>query len=151
MTSNNNLKDGYYGAIARNIVFIVLIASVTPLVLVSVFILNEFQTSYKEKVGDQLELLVRKHKNNINSFLEEKLANIRFLAFNSSFAELSDESILKQKLAELHQTYDRVFVDLGVVNHQGRQVAYAGPYKFTNAQYHDTDWFKDAIEKPFFY
>ncbi|MGB9442962.1 MAG: ATP-binding protein [Desulfobacterales bacterium] len=150
MTLKNKSKNGHYGGIARNIVFIVLIVSVTPLVLVSVFILNEFQTSYKEKVGDQLELLVRKHKNNINSFLEEKLANIRFLAFNSSFAELSDESILKQKLAELHQTYDRVFVDLGVVNHQGRQVAYAGPYKFTNAQYHDTDWFKDAIEKPFF-
>ena len=150
MTSKNNLKDGYYGAIARNIVFIVLIASVTPLVLVSVFILNEFQTSYKEKVGDQLELLVRKHKQNINSFLAEKLANIRFLAFNSSFAELSEESILKQKLAELHQTYNRVFVDLGIVNHQGRQVVYAGPYKLTNVQYYEMDWFKKAIEKPFF-
>ena len=62
MTSKNKSKNGHYGGIARNIVFIVLIVSVTPLVLVSVFILNEFQTSYKEKVGDQLELLVRKHK-----------------------------------------------------------------------------------------
>lgn len=150
MTSNKKSNNSYYGVTARNIVFIVLVVSVTPLVLVSIFILNEFQTSYKEKVSDQLELLVRKHKQNIDAFLEEKLANIRYLAFNSSFSDLSDESILKQKLSTLHLTYDRAFVDLGVVNQQGRQIAYAGPYKFTNAQYTETDWFKDAVEKPFY-
>jgi two-component system NtrC family sensor kinase len=148
--ARNETGKGHYSRISRNIVLIFIAVSVTPLILVSLFILDDFRSSYEKKVGNQLELLVRKHKQNIDAFLEEKLANIRFLTTHSSYAELIDKAVLKQKLVALHLAYDLDFVDLGVVNSDGRQVAYAGPYEFTNVDYHETTWFKNAIKRPFY-
>ena len=59
---------------------------------------------------------------------------------------MDDDSIIGRNLLRLQNAYGTVFVDLGVVNEQGRQVAYVGPFKLENAIYADADWFKKAIE-----
>jgi two-component system NtrC family sensor kinase len=83
-------------------------------------------------------------------FLEEKLMDIRMLANANRFEELRDASILDRKFVEMQRAYDRSFVDLGVVNHEGRQIAYAGPHGLSGVSYSDTDWFKQAIGNPYF-
>jgi two-component system NtrC family sensor kinase len=50
---------------------------------------------------------------------------------------------------ELQRAFDRSFVDLGVVDHQGRQIAYAGPLELTGVDYSSAEWFKQAISNPF--
>jgi two-component system NtrC family sensor kinase len=114
------------------------------------FILDEFRTSYQKKLYDHLELLARKHKKNIDMFLEEKLMDIRLLASANRFEELSDPPTLNRKFVELQRAFDRSFVDLGVVDHTGRQIAYSGPHNLSGANYSDTDWFKGAIANPYF-
>jgi two-component system NtrC family sensor kinase len=42
-----------------------------------------------------------------------------------------------------------VFVDLGVVNAEGNQEAYAGPFKLAKASYGDADWFRTAVKTDF--
>jgi hypothetical protein len=69
-----------YSHLLRNVVLTILLTAITPTIIVSLFILDEFRTSYEKKVHDHLELLVRKHKKNIDMFLEEKLMDIRMLA-----------------------------------------------------------------------
>lgn len=83
-------------------------------------------------------------------FLEEKLMDIRLLAGSNRFEELSVESILDRKFVEMQRAFDRSFVDLGVVDHEGRQIAYAGPHNLTGVSYSDTEWFKQAIKSPYF-
>ena len=140
----------YYRSLLRNVVLTILLSAIIPTLAVSVFILNEFQSSYQKKVYDHLELLVRKHKKNIDLFLEEKLMDIRLLADANSFEELRDEQILKRRFAEMQRAFDRTFVDLGIIDHQGRQIAYAGPLELTGASYADTDWFQNAISSPYY-
>jgi two-component system NtrC family sensor kinase len=120
------------------------------MILVSGIILYQFQTSYHEKVYAHLETLVKKHKQNIDSFLKEKLGNIRSLAQTFSFGELSDESFLRDRLETLQQQYGPVFVDLGVINTHGIQVAYAGPFKLGKALYSEADWFQKAMKSKYF-
>jgi len=143
-------KTRYYRSLLRKVVLTILLSAITPTVIVSMFILNEFHTSYQKKVYDHLELLVRKHKKNIDMFLEEKLMDIRLLASSNRFEELSEESILNRKFVEFQRAFDRTFVDLGVVDHKGRQITYAGPHNLTDASYSDTKWFKQAITNPYF-
>ena len=131
-------------------VIAILLTAITPTVLVSIFILDAFRVSYKEKVYDHLDVLTRKHKRSIDIFLEEKLMDIRLLAKTNRFEELTDEVILNQKFNELQRAFDRSFVDLGVVDHQGRQIAYAGPFELTGVDYSSAQWFQQAINKPFF-
>ncbi len=143
-------KTRYYRSLLRNVVLTILLTAMTPTVIVSLFILDEFRSSYQKKVYDHLELLVRKHKKNIDLFLDEKLMDIRMLANMHSFAELREAATLNRKFDDLQRAFDRSFVDLGVVDHQGRQIAYAGPHDLTGVNYADTDWFQEAIRNSYF-
>ena len=150
MTWGSHKKDPYYKSLTRKMVLTVIIVSFTPMILVSSTILYQFHVSYHEKVAAHLEELVKKHKQNIDSFLNEKLGEIRFLVQNSEFENLCKESYLEQQLATLQQELDPVFVDLGMVNAKGLQIAYAGPFKLGKAQYSEAEWFKEAIQSQYF-
>jgi two-component system NtrC family sensor kinase len=132
---SENRRIKYYRSLLRNIVLTILLTAITPTVLISIFILDAFRVSYKEKVFDHLDVLTRKHKRSIDIFLEEKLMDIRLLAKTNRFADLTDEVTLNQKFNELQRAFDRSFVDLGVVDHQGRQIAYSGPLELTGVNY----------------
>ncbi|MBL7204449.1 MAG: two-component sensor histidine kinase [Desulfobacteraceae bacterium] len=140
-------SDGYYHSLRRNVLLTVVIVSITPMILVSALILYQFNVSYQEKVETHLKTLVKKHKQNINSFLREKSSDIRSLAKTFSFEKLSDESFLQDRLAILQEVYGPAFVDLGVINARGVQLAYAGPFKLGEAVYSSADWFKKAIKR----
>ncbi len=92
-----------------------------------------FQTDIKKDIAE------------IDIFLTEKLNDIRFTANLSTFDELSNEEFLRQKLASLRREFGTVFEDLGVVDDQGQQLAYAGPFKLEKADYSGAVWFKKAI------
>jgi two-component system NtrC family sensor kinase len=150
-TMNREEKnDRYYRSLLRNVVLTILFTAMIPTVTVSLFILHEFRSSFEKKAHDHLELLVRKHKKNIDMFLEEKLMDIRLQASAARFEELSNEATLYRKFLDLQSAYGRSFVDLGVVNHLGQQIAYAGPHNLSGAEYADSDWFKKAMRSPFF-
>ncbi len=140
----------YYHSLTRNMLLTVIIVSFTPMILVGGIILYQFQTSYHEKVHAHLEELVQKHKQNIDSFLQEKLGDIRFLADNFNFEELRDETCLTDKLESLQKEFGLVFVDLGVISENGIQIAYAGPFKLGKALYSQADWFQKAMKSKYF-
>ena len=127
MTNEKNKK--YYTSLSRNMALTVIVVSFTPMILVISILLHQFDRAYHEKTNAHLSLLVQKHRQNIDSFLTEKLSDIRFLATSSSFTQLSDNDFLRKQLAHLRKNYDDVFVDIGLVNEEGFQVAYAGPYE----------------------
>lgn len=140
----------YYRSLTRNMVTIMILVSFAPLLLISAIIGYRFETSYREKVLDHLEEVVQKHQQNINIFLNEKLAYIQVLANSYTFEQLSNEDFLEQKLRVLQDAYGGIFVDLGVVNNKGFQISYAGAYKLVKADYSQADWFKKAITRKYF-
>ncbi len=145
MEKDAESRNRYYRTLSRNIIVTILVASITPMVIVSIIILRDFKKSYRQKVNDHLALMAWNHKKNINFFLTEKLANIRMLANYHSIDHFKDSAFIKQKLAELQQSYDRVFVDLGLINDKGIQISYAGPHALTNADYSEAAWFQKAV------
>jgi two-component system, NtrC family, sensor kinase len=140
----------YYRSLTQKMILTIILVSVTPLILVSSTILYRFHVSYHEKVRAHLQELVLKHKQTIDNFLKEKLGDIRFLSETFCFDELKDASFLQDRLDMLQQSFGPVFVDLGVVNSQGLQVAYAGPFRLGEALYFEADWFKRAMKTRYF-
>ena len=149
MDKSKETKTTDYPAFFRKRIFIIIAVSITPMILVSGIILYQFNRSYHEKVHAHLAELVLKHKQNIDGFLVEKLGNIRVLAKTFSFEELRDESFLRDRLEILQRGYGPVFVDLGVINSQGLQVAYAGPFKLGKALYSTAGWFETAMKNEY--
>jgi len=150
MEQSKNKNDAYYRLLTRKMILTIIMVSLTPMILVSSIILYQYHTSYHEKVQAHLNELVLKHKQNIDNFLKEKLADIRFLAETFCFDELKEASFLQDRLEMLQQSFGPVFVDLGVVTSQGIQVAYAGPFRLGKALYFEADWFKRAMQTRYF-
>ena len=155
-TVNNNRpetappKDTLYRVLRRNMVLAILLAALTPLFLVSGLILEKFNRSYREKVQAHLQELVLKHRQNIDGFLNEQLNIIRYVAATTSFEQLGNEDYLQDVLSRLQQQFSGVFEDLGVVDEQGIQLAYAGPFKLLKAHYADAEWFEKAMARQAF-
>ncbi len=139
-----------FGLLKRDLTLYFILVSIVPMILVSYFVLYQFNVSYHEKVKDHLEELVRKHKQNIDNFLKDKLGTIQALAYNFDFDHIRDESFLKDQLEILLKSYGPVFVDLGVITSHGVQVAYAGPFKLGKADYKDAEWFQKAMERDYY-
>ena len=140
----------YYRSLTRNMLLAIILVSFAPLVLVVSIIGYKFETSYREKVFAHLKELIVRHEQRIDAFLHERLCNIALLARRYTFEQVSDEAVLERALHHFQSIYGSVFVDLGVVNDQGIQVAYAGPFKLERADYSKAAWFNDAIKSEYF-
>jgi two-component system, NtrC family, sensor kinase len=131
-------------------VLIIMIVTLTPGAIVMGVILKQYSEAYNEKVLSHLQELVSKHKQNINNFLNEKLADIQMIVTSVDFDTLSDDQRLEALLHTVQIQFNHVFVDFGLVDDKGIQVAYAGPYKLGKAHYADADWFKKAIASEYY-
>ncbi len=145
MTKTQNTNDSYTG-LRKRILASILVPSLIPLILVTAIILYEFHDSYQTKVRNHLAQIVLKQKQNINTFLQERLSNIQVVADNYSFSDLKKPETLQRQLKILQSHFDNVFVDLGLVNDQGVQIAYAGPFQLQDAVYDQAGWFSNALE-----
>src|SRR5210317_552642 len=137
---HNHMNDPYLRSLNRNIILIIIIVSMIPLILVSSTIYRQFRASYQEKVYDHLRELVHSHAQYIDSYLQEKLSDIRFMSDSCGRENLEDELFLQERLAKLQKDFGQDFVDLGVISAEGGQVAYAGPFKLGQADYANAEW-----------
>ncbi len=142
-------NKSYFKLFIKTRIISVFCFSVIPIILVSSIILYQFKTSYYEKIYVHLETLVKKHRLNIDSFLNEKLGDIRLIASSNNFDDLTNPEFLEQELAALQQAFGPVFVDLGVIDQEGAQLAYAGPFMLSEAVYSEAGWFKNAMQSQY--
>jgi two-component system NtrC family sensor kinase len=147
--SEQIVRNPHYRSLIRNMVLTIISVSLVPMVLVSSTLYIQFRDSYREKVNDHLRELVQKHKQNIDSFLQERLTDIRLMAARNGHERLKEPEFLQRNLQLLQQEYGSVFVDLGVVDAAGNQEAYAGPFKLAKAFYGDAEWFREVGRREF--
>ena len=147
MNGTDNKNGRYYRLLSRNMVLATVLVSITPLILTGAIMLAHFRDAYRQKVSQHIGELTQKHSQNIDSFLFDRLADIRVLARSYTPETLSDVEFLSKRLRVLREEYGGHFVDLGLVNDQGVQVAYAGPFSLTGAVYADADWFKQTLAR----
>ena len=141
----------FYQNLTRKIRLLILVVSFFPMVLTSGILCYRFHSDYRTRVNAHVSELVLKHTRNIDAFLLEKLGNIRYLA--RRFSDQSPESfqeVLAGSLAHLRDGYGEVFTDLGLVDSNGRQLAYEGPFRLGNADYSGAAWFRKAMENPYY-
>ncbi|MBF0497468.1 MAG: GHKL domain-containing protein [Deltaproteobacteria bacterium] len=143
-------KEQYYSSLTRKMILIVMLVSFAPLALIMALTGYEFHTSYKNKVIAHLEEIVRKHKQHVDGFLMEKLADLSLLASSFTPEVLSQEQFLQELLAHLRKGFGGTFADLGLVDEQGIQVAYAGPFNLGRANYMAAEWFIESKRSSYY-
>jgi len=85
----------------------------------------------------------------ISYFLSERLSALTFIVRDKTFEELNNPDELRRLLENLRESFGG-FVDLGVIDKDGVQTAYVGPYALQGRNYSDQQWCQEVLEKGFF-
>jgi len=133
-----------YNKLSRNLALGVIAVSIIPLVLVGVLVFVQFSSIYTEKIYAHLGVVVDKHRESIDAFLAGKQYEVLYLDKAFTFEQLTTPAFLERTLKDIQQQYGRVFVDLGVIDASGRQIAYAGPFDQLGADYSGESWYADS-------
>lgn len=137
-----------YRSIHHRVLFTLLFLSLTPLILLGIFCLDRVNTIYDEKIGSSIEAVTSSKRRALDTFLVERLAQIKTLVFTHDFSELSKPERLSD-IFTVMQNNSRSFIDLGVIDMAGRHVAYVGPFNLRDMNYAETGWFQDVRRKGF--
>ncbi len=143
-------RSAFYQELSRKIRILILVISFFPFTLTTGILFYRFNLTYTEKIQAHISELVQKHTQNIDTFLSEKLGNIRHLAYQLENNTQPPEQFLKTNLELLETEYPDSFTDISIVNEDGLQIAYEGPFNLKNADYKNSEWFQNAMEKPFY-
>ncbi|MBF0481521.1 MAG: two-component sensor histidine kinase [Desulfovibrionaceae bacterium] len=118
------------------------LVTIIPLLILAVFNYNQYQTALGAEINYPFTRLVSNTRRQLRSFLEDHKAALSFIVQDKSQAELRDPKQLRRIFANLKNTFGG-FVDLGLIDSEGVQKSYAGPYDLTGRDYHEERWFKD--------
>ena len=116
-----------------------------PLVITGAINLQQFQKVYRNKVDNELAVMIERHSFTIDSFIGDRLSDVRVITREHPIERLSDADFLRRVLNLMREEYHGAFVDLGLVNADGIQVAYAGPFNLEMADYSSAPWFEQAL------
>lgn len=135
-----------YKRIYRRLLLTLLLLALTPLAALGLFCLDRLDAIYDEKISAGIEAVASSKHRALDTFMVERVAQIKTLAFTHPYAELSDPARLS-RIFSVMQNNSRSFVDLGIIGMDGRHVAYVGPFDLRDADYADTPWFREVLRK----
>ncbi|PIE68624.1 MAG: two-component sensor histidine kinase [Deltaproteobacteria bacterium] len=118
--------------------------SILPLLLLTVMNLNQYQRSVYSEMVYPASRLVSNVKRSVSFFLEERRSALTFLVEDNSFEQLTDKRHLGKLFVHLKKSFGG-FIDLGVIDVQGRQRAYVGPYPLQDKNYKEQTWFGEVV------
>lgn len=142
-------NERHYSKLYRNFIFLILVSSLIPHLLVGWGIYLYFSNFSNTRLEEQFQNQVEDHRKIIELFLKERTSDLGLVARTQSLDYLKKQENLRSALAALNQS-ELKFIDLGVIDPQGKHLSYAGPYSLMDKDYSQTFWFKEVMEKGVF-
>ncbi|HSO24556.1 MAG TPA: ATP-binding protein [Chondromyces sp.] len=135
-----------YDVLRRRILMTMIMVPAVPFLLALAVGVHHFNTAVRDATLQRVVRIAEDHRDAIQAFLDERRADLEFIAASWSFDELAAEDSLAAVLDGLQRT-SPAFVDLGVFNADGVHVAYEGPYQLTGRVYREAEWFRHVLER----
>jgi two-component system NtrC family sensor kinase len=145
----NNLikfKLNYYQKLKWNIVISIVLVVTIPLPIVAGTLYNYYRTYVRSTVVSNLKGVVAKRCAAIELFLDERVAFLKTLSQTKDIRESGMQENLEYIFSIVKPQYGS-FVDMGLINQDGVQSAYVGPYPLLGKDYRETTWFQEVQKK----
>jgi len=140
------MNEMIYHRLQNKIILLTLLVSFTPLLILGVTMYYQFMQSWRANTESQIKYRASARAEALDRFLKERTGILSAMADTHSISEISDETKLAQ-IFEVMNSRCGAFVDLGVIDDQGRHIAYVGPYKLKGRNYFDQSWFAEVVNK----
>jgi two-component system, NtrC family, sensor kinase len=136
-----------YTSLKIRIILLDAVLSMVPLIIVITISYFWFQQILKDDFRHQLRWEIENTKQSIEFFVDERLAGLRFLSSTYSYDQLSDQRILADVFSKFKKEVSGL-VDIGVIDSNGVQQSYIGPYHLEGKTYLNQDWFNEITVRP---
>ena len=135
-----------YRQLAHRMALTALLVALLPLYLLGAAIYFYFSAAQMEQVKAEMRNLALNRVNAIGVFLAERTTMLEALAHTASLKELIAPGAL-QKVFTLLNRRAWSFLDLGVINPQGKHLVYVGSYPLEDRDYRSAHWFRQTMLK----
>lgn len=139
-------SPAHYRALRRLLTVLMVTVSVAPLLILSAFSHMQYMRTVDREMASPLYTLARKSCASLELFLGERFSTVSFVAHAHSFADLNDAAAFRRIFLALSSEFQG-FVDMGLVNSEGRQAHYVGPYRLEGADYAGQPWLREVETK----
>ncbi len=129
----------------RSAVLLTAVVALVPLLFMAGVDYNVSQNAIESDIHFQTARLVSNARRSISFFLSERKSALNFIDKDNSYQALSDPQRLAVLLDNLKKGFGG-FTDLGVIDVNGLQHTYVGPYVLAGVNYSGQDWFQDLKE-----
>ncbi|MBL0712174.1 MAG: two-component sensor histidine kinase [Desulfosarcina sp.] len=140
------MKEILYRNLQRKIIALTLIVSLAPLLILGATLYYQFKSTCLEKTREQIQYRAQAQAEAVDLFLKERTAILSAMADTHTFLDMTVEGSLA-RIFEVMNARAGAFVDLGVIDGDGRHHSYVGPYDLKGRNYHDQPWFNEVISK----
>jgi two-component system NtrC family sensor kinase len=137
------ISGGRYRRMLLLAVLSVSAVSVLPLLIMAGINYHQYQEAFHAELTRPMVRFATAGKQSLESFLSERLAALAMIARETSFEDLQNQRELDSLLANVKFAFGGI-VDLGVIDENGLQVAYAGPYDLKGRSYAGHAWFREV-------
>ena len=136
--------DKGYKYFSRGLSVILIVLVLVPMTIISILSHYQYQKLLQQEEMDQLLLSLEQAQNTIEKFVSELQSVVKFVARDDCYPMLLDPKKLEGLFVQLHNEYPD-FVDIEVIDSQGMQKAYYGPYQLMGYNYSDQTWYKEVL------
>lgn len=132
----------------RSTLFFVMTAiSILPLAMTAGLSYVKYRSLLENETKNYLRWNAEGAQRTIQAFVDELRTVITFVGNGHSYRELSDQGRLSELYARLKSEYPGL-VDLGLIDPDGVQRTYAGPFNLKGKNYAHGSWFREAVAQP---
>lgn len=146
--SVNESVEKYHYRLRRGILFCLLATYIIPILLLSFYFHNKFNSNMRESSKQQLLAITEAQKNTIDLFMQKRVVNVFNLFHMEDFSLKPAQEKMDYYLDSLI-TADDAFADIGLIDSKGIQTYYSGPYpNLQGKDYSSEEWFIQLLTQP---
>lgn len=144
-TNDGSQFDKGYKYFSRGLSLILMVLVLVPLTVMAILSHYQYRNLLQKEELDQLFLNLEGSVNTIEKFISELQSIVKFVAHRDRYEDLIDQNKLEAIYDRLQSEYPD-FVDIEVIDVEGKQQAYVGPYQLKERSYTNQTWYKQVLE-----
>lgn len=147
----DNIEDGMvveknYTKFARSLFILLLVLVLIPMISISILSHYQYKRLLLKDELTQLVLNIEQAGSTMERFSAKLQSIIKFVGHTDRFQELINPELLSTLLDRLQNEYPD-FADIEVIDTQGKQLAYIGPYELDSRDYTDQTWYQEVLQR----
>lgn len=143
LAPENSGSPRRYRALRRNMIALMAVITILPLTIMAAINYYQYQAVLRDEIVTPIRVLVNKTKHSFELFLAERISIVSFIASAYTYEQLADEKQLHHVFRSLQREFGG-FVDLGLIDSNGNQITYVGPYDLKGKNYSEQSWFHEV-------